>query len=74
MKVFIEQVNIIHTTIKCTAEYSRGEVNFVDVNTKLINGELNTDLFFKPMDTHQSQIQVLVILTTAKREYLTVKF
>ena len=74
LKVFIEQVNIIHTTIKCTAEYSRGEVNFVDVNTKLINGELNTDLFFKPMGTHQFQIQLLVILTTAKREYLTVRF
>ena len=29
------------------------EVNFLDVNIKLIDGELKTDLFVKPTDTHQ---------------------
>ena len=47
LKVFIQQVNMFHSTIKFTAEYSKEEVNFLDVNIKLI------DLFVKPMDTHQ---------------------
>ena len=33
LKVFIEQVNMSHYTIKFTAEYSREEVNFLDVKT-----------------------------------------
>ena len=53
LKVFIEQVNMFHSTIKFTAEYSKEEVNFLDVNIKLIDGELKTDLFVKPTDTHQ---------------------
>ena len=53
LKVFIEQVNMFHSTIKFTAEYSKEEVNFLDVNIKLIDGELKTDLFTKPTDTHQ---------------------
>ena len=52
LKVFIEQVNMFHSTIKFTAEYSKEEVNFLDVNIKLIDGELKTDLFVKPTDTH----------------------
>ena len=53
LKVFIEQVNMFHSTIKFTAEYSKEGVNFLDVNIKLINGELKTDLIVKPTDTHQ---------------------
>ena len=53
LKVFIEQVNMFHSTIKFTAEYSKEEVNFLDVNIKLIDGELKTDLFVKPTDTYQ---------------------
>ena len=53
LKVFIEQVNMFHSTIKFTAEYSKEEVNFLDVNIKLIDGELKTDLIVKPTDTHQ---------------------
>ena len=44
---------MFHPTIKFTAEYSEEEVNFLDLNIKLINGELKTDLFVKPTDTHQ---------------------
>ena len=53
LKVFIEQVNMFHSTIKFTAEYSKEAVNFLYVNIKLIDGELKTDLFVKPTDTHQ---------------------
>ena len=39
---------MFHSTIKFTAEYSKEEVNILDVNIKLIDGELKTDLFVKP--------------------------
>ena len=44
---------MFHPTIKFTAEYSKEEVNFLDLNVKVIDGELKTDLFVKPADTHQ---------------------
>ena len=53
LRDFIDQVNLFHPTIKFTAEYSKEEVNFLDLNIKLIDGELKTDLFVKPTDTHQ---------------------
>ena len=53
LKVFIEQVNMFHSTVKFTAEYLKKEVNFLDVNIKLIDGELKADLFVKSTDAHQ---------------------
>ena len=53
LKVFIEQVNMFHSTINFTAEYSKEQVNSLDVNIKLIDGKLKTDLFVKPTDKHQ---------------------
>ena len=44
---------MFHPTIKFTAEYSKEEVHFLDLNIKLIDGELKTDLFVKPADTYQ---------------------
>ena len=32
LKVFIEQVNMFHSTIKITAEYSQEKINFLDLN------------------------------------------
>ena len=53
LKVSIEQVNMFHSTLKFTAEYSKEEVNFLGVNIKLIDWKLKADLFVKPTDTHQ---------------------
>ena len=50
---FIDQVNLFHPAITFTAEYSKEEVNFLDLNIKLIDGELKTDLFVKLTDTYQ---------------------
>ena len=52
LRVFIDQVNLINPTIKFAAEYSKEEVNFLDLNIKLIEGELKTDLFVNLTDTH----------------------
>ena len=53
LKVFIDQVNKFHPTIKFTAEYSKEEVIFLDLYIKLIDGESKKNLFIKPTDTHQ---------------------
>ena len=53
LQVFIDQFNMIHPTIKFNAEYSKEEVNLLNLNTKRIDGELYTDLFVKSTDTHQ---------------------
>ena len=73
LRIFIDQVNLFHPIIKFIAEYSKQEVNFLDLNIKLIDGEIKADLFVKPTDTHQFEIKLLSILITVKKEYLTVK-
>ena len=42
---------MFHPTIKFTAEYSTEEVNFLDLNIKLVERELKTDLLVKLTDT-----------------------
>ena len=44
---------MFHSTIKLTAEYSKEEVKFLDVNIKLIDRDLKTDVFVKSTDMHQ---------------------
>ena len=53
LRVFIDQVNLFHPTIKFTAECSKEEVNFLDLTIKRIEWKLKIDLFVKPTDTHQ---------------------
>ena len=50
---FIETLNVCHPTIKFTGEWSKEEINFLDVNIRLRNRQLKTDLHIKPTDTHQ---------------------
>ena len=49
---FLDQVNLFHPIIKFTAEYSKEEVNFLELNIKLIYWKLKA-LFVKPADTHK---------------------
>ena len=51
LEKFLNKLNSFHPTIKFIAEYSRETINFLDV--RLVGGELMTDLFVKPTDTHQ---------------------
>ena len=53
LEKFINKLNTFHQTTKFTAEYSKKAINFLDVNVRLVEGELMTDLFLKPTDTHQ---------------------
>ena len=49
----LNKLNSFHPIIKFIAEYSKGTINFLDVNIRLAEWELMTDLFVKPTDAHQ---------------------
>ena len=52
LKQFIETLNACQPTIKFTAEWSKEEINFLDLNVRLRNRQIETDLHIKPTDTH----------------------
>ena len=52
LKQFIETINALHSTIKLTAERSGEEIDFLDVNVRLRNRQLETDQHIKSNDTH----------------------
>ena len=47
LKQFIETLSACHPTIKFTAEQSKEEINFLDVNVRLRNRQLETDVHIK---------------------------
>ena len=53
LKEFIDVLNKKHPTIKFTAEWSKTQINFLDVTVYLENEDIKTDLYVKPTDTHQ---------------------
>ena len=53
LRVFIENLNRHHPTIKFTASWSANEVTFLDTRVFLRDGLIGTDLHVKPTDTHQ---------------------
>ena len=53
LRNFIKTLNEIHPTIKLAAEWSQKSINFLDVTVSLIDGQIETDLFVKPTDSHQ---------------------
>ena len=48
-----QYLNSFHPTIKFTMEFSKEQINFVDVNSSPKEGALQTDLYCKSTDTHQ---------------------
>ena len=54
LKIFIDYLNNIHSTIKFTSSHSFTNIPFLDVNVSLTDdGSLSTDLYTKPTDKHQ---------------------
>ena len=53
LKLFLEKINNIHSTIKFTADWSYSSVNFLDVKIILKDGNIITDFYAKPANTHQ---------------------
>ena len=53
LKLFLQQINLFHTTIKFTAGTSTKHVTFLDTTVILENDKLHTDLYTKLTGTHQ---------------------
>ena len=54
LKIFIDHLNNIHSTIKFTSSHSSTNIPFLDVSVSLTNdGSISTDLYTKPTDKHQ---------------------
>ena len=53
LEKFLEFLNYYHPTIKFTANYSREEINFLDVTVRKKSNQLVLDLYIKPTDTYQ---------------------
>ena len=49
---FVEEINQAHPTIKFTTEWSRDSVSFLDTTVTIVDGQIVTDLYVKPTDTH----------------------
>ena len=53
LKDFMMEFNNFNPSIKFTYEFSEASINFLDLNVKFSNGELQTSLYEKPRDRHQ---------------------
>ena len=54
LKIFIDYLNNIHSTIKFTSSHSSTNIPFPEVSVSLTNGgSISTDLYTKPTDKHQ---------------------
>jgi hypothetical protein len=49
---FVTHLNTRMDTIKFTMEVSKEKVPFLDTTIRIIDGEIITDLYFKPTDSH----------------------
>ena len=50
---FFERANSIHPSIKFTHKVSKAKTSFLDTTTTIKEGNMTTDLYFKPTDKHQ---------------------
>ena len=69
LKQIIETLNAFHPTNKFTAEWSKKEINVLDVNVGRKNRQLETDLDIKPTDNHHFLNQHLATLTTLMEQW-----
>ena len=53
LRDFVQTLNEVHPTIKFTAEWSQKSIIFLDVTVSLIDGQIETDVYVKPTDSHQ---------------------
>ena len=52
LKIFLDKLNNFHSSIKFTCEYSRENVNHLDVQVIVTEGKLITGLCIKQTDSH----------------------
>ena len=50
---FLERLNSFDRHLKIILEYTKEEINYLDVTLKLNNNQFNTDLYYKTTGSHQ---------------------
>ena len=50
---FLEDLNNFHPNIKFSHEVNKESIYFLDLNIRLSDGNISTDLYVKPTDRHQ---------------------
>ena len=53
LDMFVDYLNILHSTIEFTCSHSLSNVPFLDVMVSVKDGFIKTDLYTKPTDKHQ---------------------
>ena len=53
LKVFVDYLNNLHSTIKFTCSHSPSDIPFLDVMLSVNDGSIETDLYTIPTDKHQ---------------------
>ena len=53
LKIFVDYLNNLHSTIKFTCSLSHSNIPFLDVMVSVKDGSIETDLYTKPTDKHQ---------------------
>ena len=73
LKIFIDYLNNIHSTIKFTSSHSSTNIPFLDVSVSLTNdGGISTDLYTKPTDKHQHLLYSSCHPLHTKKPFLSV--
>jgi len=53
LKIFVDYLNNLHSTINFTCSHSPTNIPFLDVMVSIKDGFIETDLYTKPTDKHQ---------------------
>ena len=53
LSLFLEDLNKFHPNIKFSHEINKESIHFLDLNVRLSDGNISTDLYVKPTDRHQ---------------------
>ena len=73
LKIFIDYLNNIHSTIKFTSSHSSTNIPSLDVSVSLTNdGSISTDLYTKPTDKHQHLLYSSCHPLHTKKPFLSV--
>ena len=53
LSLFLKDLNNFHPNIKFFHEVNKESIHFLDLNIRLSDGNISTDLYVKPTDRHQ---------------------
>ena len=60
LKIFVDYLNNLHSTINFTCSHSPTNIPFLDVMVSIKDGFIETDLYTKPTDKHLKHQYLLI--------------